>query len=73
MKDHGYLNPPPFMGPKPVADAVQAIGGFHRLRTSTDPAKDREAFVRAYDTYAQRAARDLDVVLALETVPALEG
>lgn len=66
IKENGYIRPVPFVAPKPVAEAVNAIGGIAAIRKSERPDKDRDAFVHAYQTYAARAARDLDVVLALE-------
>lgn len=66
MREHGYLNPPPFAGPAAVADAVRAIGGWRQLRTSTDSESDRTAFCRAYATTRARALADLDLGAELE-------
>lgn len=71
MRDHGYLNPPPFVGPDCVAEAVRAMGGWHQLRRSEQPERDREQFMRLYQTYQTRAARDLHIADALEHVAAL--
>lgn len=68
MREHGYLNPPAFTGPAPVAAAVAAIGGWHRLRTSTDAEADRAAFGRAYAATRSRALADMDLGVELAKV-----
>lgn len=44
----------PFAGPKPVEEAVKAIGGFYVLRTSQRPDADRKAFGEAYPEIRKR-------------------
>lgn len=70
MRQNGPLGPK-FAGPKPVNDAVMAIGGWGQLRASEEPAYDRQAFLKAYETYRMRVARDFDM-RTLEALPAPE-
>lgn len=59
----------PFDGPAAIEQAVQAIGGWRELRLSEEQSYDRQAFAKAYETYRQRAARDLD----MRTLQAIES
>lgn len=54
--------------PEPVRLAVNAIGGLHALKQSTEPHKDREAFAKAYAVYRRRALEDTVI-----DAPALPG
>ena len=62
MKENGAIGGGPFAGPEVVSETVYAIGGWHRLRRSEKPDDDREAFSRAYQTYAKRAMAATNVV-----------
>lgn len=62
-----YVSPAPLEAPRPVLEAVEAMGGIGRLRRSERPEQDRADFLRIYATYADRARRDLHGgALALE-------
>lgn len=71
IKETGYIRPEPLIAPQPVKDAVQSIGGISAIRKSEEPEQMRRAFLAAYATYAARAARNLDVVLAYDANPAI--
>lgn len=51
--------------PAPVAAALAAIGGVDALFRSEEPAKDRAAFGRAYQTYRKRAVAETDIAAAV--------
>ena len=73
LRENGAIGGSPFAGPEPVKQAVQAIGGWHTLRRSETPGKDREAFEDAYRVYAKRAMAGVNVgELLRERVAALE-
>lgn len=59
-----------FAGPEPVRQAVEAIGGWWRLRMSETPEADRAAFGRVYEVYRQRAIADVDFGEALAAIEA---
>jgi hypothetical protein len=63
------IHGPAFDGPAPVAQAVAAIGGWRQIRCSEEPGRDRTAFLKAYETYRLRAARDVD----MRNLVALDG
>jgi hypothetical protein len=74
MRENGRIGGFPFAGPEPVRQAVEAIGGWHVLRMSEFPGKDRESFERVYPTYAKRAMAGVNVgELLRERVAALEA
>ncbi len=52
--DHLRGSRQPFAGPKPVAEAVKAVGGWYNLRTSQRPDVDRKAFGEAYQAIRRR-------------------
>lgn len=56
---------PGFAGPEAVRRAVEALGGWHALRVSEQPERDRDAFFRVYPQYAKRAAATVDVDAAI--------
>lgn len=61
MRSSGAIGGAPFAGPPEVTQAVQAIGGWRVLRSSEEPGRDRTAFLRAYEVYRLRTARELDL------------
>lgn len=73
MRENGRIGGAPFAGPEPVRQAVDAIGGWWSLRTSEYPARDREAFERAYPVYLRRAAASTNVGELLRERVALEA
>lgn len=74
MRDNGAIGGQPFAGPEVVAETVYAIGGWHRLRRSETPEQDREAFSRAYQSYAKRAIAQTKVLeLIRDRTPELEA
>jgi hypothetical protein len=70
IRTEGLIGGRPFDGPEPVAQAVAAIGGWRALRTSEQPERDRDAFLKVYATYAKRATASLDVAAMLAERPA---
>lgn len=52
---------PSWEAPKPVKDAVQAMGGMHVLRMSEMPGADEARFLAIYASYREREARDADL------------
>jgi hypothetical protein len=61
FRQNGLIGGEPFSGPAVVAETVRAIGGWYHLRMSTDQNADREAFLRAYTTYAKRTMSDVNI------------
>ena len=73
MRENGKIGGFKFAGPEPVRQAVEAIGGWHALRMSEYPGKDRAAFEQVYPVYAKRAMAKVNVgELLRERVAALE-
>lgn len=61
IRQNGTIGGKPFAGPQIISETVAAIGGWYNLRTSTEPTRDREAFIRAYTTYSRRSLSDLNI------------
>lgn len=59
MRRHSYLDKAPLAAPDPVLQAVRVLGGISALRKSETPEMDRAHFFKAYDTYRERALRDI--------------
>ena len=66
IRRHGMVSGVAYDGSDVTRQAVEAIGGWWVLRTSEQPGKDRDAFLRAYATYAKRAMTDADVAALWE-------
>ncbi|MFM9108765.1 MAG: hypothetical protein ACKOWF_18930 [Chloroflexota bacterium] len=72
IRENGTIGGRAFSGPGPVVQAVAAAGGWRNLRTSDNPQRDRDAFIRAYEVYQRRAAGgDLAVLMASRGYAAL--
>lgn len=52
--------------PYPVREAARAMGGIHTLRMSDNPMADRAHFIKFYEQYRQRAAREVDIAVLIE-------
>jgi len=52
--------------PDPVRQAVKAMGGMDVIRHSEAPGIDRSQYLKIYETYRARAARDADVAALVE-------
>lgn len=61
MRDNGLIGGKPFQGPRVIDQAVRAIGGWYALRMSTETQRDRDAFLKAYGTYARRALSEVNI------------
>lgn len=59
IKRHSYIDRTPLQAPEPVLQAVKTLGGISALRKSEEPEMDRAHFFRVYDTYRERALRDV--------------
>lgn len=59
LRRHSYLDNTPLAAPAPVVDAVRALGGLGSLRRSETPEMDRSHFFKVYDSYRERALRDV--------------
>ena len=59
LKRHSYIDRTPLAAPEPVLQAVKTLGGIGALRRSEEPEMDRAHFFKVYDTYRERALRDV--------------
>ena len=76
IRSTSYVDPRPIDAPEPVVQTVKAMGGIRVLRTSERPEMDRSQFMKTYETYAERALRDVtgaDIELASRPLSALEA
>lgn len=76
IRTTSYVDPKPIDAPAPVVETVRAMGGIRVLRQSERPEADRAHFMKMYDTYAERALRDVtgeDIVAAVRPLSALEA
>lgn len=69
LRDYHPVNAHPFDGPEAVKLAVAAMGGFHTLRMSEHPEKDRDQFMRVYPTYLRRAEQETDLRSVPDALP----
>lgn len=52
--------------PYPVRQAARAMGGINTLRMSENPMADRAHFIKFYEQYRQRAAREVNIAALIE-------
>ena len=57
---------PEWDAPFPVRQATRAMGGVHVLRMSENPMADRAHFIKIYNQYRTRAAREVNIGWLLE-------
>lgn len=76
IRTTSYVDARPLDAPPAVVEAVKAMGGMRVLRTSERPDADRSQFMKTYETYRERALRDVtgeDIVAAGRPLSALEA
>lgn len=67
IRQNGLIGGKQFDGPAVISETVRAIGGWYHVRMSTDPNADREAFLRAYATYAKRTMGEVNIAELVES------